>query len=541
MQLNNIIASPSFAGWTQGRPLDIDSFLYTKKGKPCHSIFTLSHLSDEERMFFVTMLLGRLLAWMRQQEGTSSLRCLLYMDEIFGYFPPSANPPAKKAMMLLLKQARAFGLGIVLSTQNPVDLDYKGLSNIGTWFIGRLQTRQDQDRVLAGISASSDAFDSQQLREKMTSMRGRTFLLSSTHRPEPILFETRWVLSYLKGPVSLYDLGKLIKSKLNNEDVVQEKIPVEVSTQASDSPPLLPVHLEQLFIPLPVPMEQVTYRPILAGNARVRFFNKSRNIDQEQDVCLQLSADQTVRLFDWEEADLCSVHPDQGLQEPQAGCSFFSVSTELVNSKNISVLKKEFADFLYHNQKLALLQVKSLKFESEPGENEEQFHQRLATFLRRKKQIEVDKIEIRFRKKQQQLQAKLEKSAGRVDKEKGDVTARGMDTALSVGLAVLGGLFGGKGLSISNASRSARGIRSAGRLMKERGDVERAEQEFARNQQALQSLALELQEKLSTVSDRFDPSQYRVETFAITPRRSDIYSVRLCLLWEPVFDFSVRS
>ncbi|NPA95440.1 MAG: ATP-binding protein, partial [Thermodesulfobacteria bacterium] len=200
MQLNNILASPSFTAWSKGNPLDIDAFLYSRSGKPCQSIFSIAHLSDEERMFFVTLLLGRLLGWMRRQQGASGLRCLLYMDEIFGFFPPNANPPAKKAMLLLLKQARAFGLGIVLSTQNPVDLDYKGLSNIGTWCVGRLQTRQDQDRVLAGI-AGSTSLDKAQLRKMLANMRGRTFLLSSTHLDEPVLFETRWVLSYLKGPL----------------------------------------------------------------------------------------------------------------------------------------------------------------------------------------------------------------------------------------------------------------------------------------------------------------------------------------------------
>ncbi len=538
MQLNNIIASPSFSGWTKGVPLQIDSFLSTKSGKARHSIFSIAHLSDEERMFFVTMLLGRLLAWMRQQEGTSGLRCLLYMDEIFGYFPPSANPPAKKAMMLLLKQARAFGLGIVLSTQNPVDLDYKGLSNIGSWFIGRLQTRQDQDRVLSGISASSESMNKKKLRELMAEMRGRTFLLSSTHRPEPVLFETRWVMSYLKGPVSLLDLGKLSDSGQPLAEPSTAVVSGEQSATAGNSIPLLPDLIEQVFVPAPVPLDKVQYRPWLVGTARVRFFNQRRNIDQEQDICLRLPAGRTAAPFIWEKAEPCPVHPGQCRPSAQADSGFFPVSSELTDAGGLRALKKDFADFLYHGKKLPLLRVPSLKLESRPGESEEQFHLRLTSLLREKKTQAGQKVEERFRKKQQQLQVRLEKALGRLDKEKGDVKARGVDTVLSFGVAIFGALFGNKGVSIATANRSARGVRSAGRLMKEKGDVQRAEQEVERCEQALQVLADELQDSLGVLADRFDPSRYPVESFAITPRRNDIFAVDLCLLWEPDFDFS---
>lgn len=150
MKLNNLLAAPGFQAWLEGEGLEIQSLFYTPAGKPRMAIFSIAHLNDAERMFFVTLLLGQLVGWMRAQSGTTSLRALLYMDEIFGYFPPVANPPSKLPLMTLLKQARAFGLGVVLATQNPVDLDYKGLANTGTWFIGRLQTERDKARVLEG-------------------------------------------------------------------------------------------------------------------------------------------------------------------------------------------------------------------------------------------------------------------------------------------------------------------------------------------------------------------------------------------------------
>ena len=155
MKLNNLLAAPGFQSWLEGEALDISQMLYTSQGKPRLAIFSIAHLNDAERMFFVTLLLSQTVGWMRAQSGTTSFRAILYMDEIFGYFPPVANPPSKLPLLTLLKQARAFGLGVVLATQNPVDLDYKGLANTGTWFIGRLQTERDKARVLEGLEGAS--------------------------------------------------------------------------------------------------------------------------------------------------------------------------------------------------------------------------------------------------------------------------------------------------------------------------------------------------------------------------------------------------
>jgi hypothetical protein len=191
MSLNNLIASPGFSVWTQGEPLDVQRLMYTPEGKPRLTILSIAHLADSERMFFVTILLNAVLAWMRTQSGTSSLRALLYMDEIFGYFPPTANPPSKLPMLTLLKQARAFGLGVVLATQNPVDLDYKGLANTGTWLIGRLQTDRDKARVLDGLESAAQGsgagFDRSELDTLLSGLGNRVFLLHNVHQPHPVL------------------------------------------------------------------------------------------------------------------------------------------------------------------------------------------------------------------------------------------------------------------------------------------------------------------------------------------------------------------
>ncbi len=209
--LNNLLASPGFQAWMEGDALDIQSLLYTSEGKPKLSILSIAHLSAAERMFFVTIFLNELISWMRKQPGTSSLRALLYMDEIFGFFPPTATPPSKLPMLTLLKQARAYGLGVVLTTQNPVDLDYKGLSNCGTWFIGKLQTERDKGRVLEGLQVASNGEINAKAFDKLLSFtKNRVFIMQSIYEDAPILFETRWTMSYLRGPLTLAQIGLLV-------------------------------------------------------------------------------------------------------------------------------------------------------------------------------------------------------------------------------------------------------------------------------------------------------------------------------------------
>src|ERR1041385_6670730 len=231
MSLNHLLASPSFASWMEGEALDIPKFLHTESGKPRHSIFSIAHLSDAERMFFVSLLLNQVLGWMRTQSGTSSLRAILYMDEIFGYFPPVANPPSKLPLLTLLKQGRAFGLGVVLATQNPVDLDYKGLANTGTWFIGRLQTERDKARVLEGLegiaAGTGQKFDKQAMEQLLAGLDKRIFLLNNVHDDAPELFETRWALSYLRGPLTRAQI-KLLMDPL--KATAASPAPVAVAT-----------------------------------------------------------------------------------------------------------------------------------------------------------------------------------------------------------------------------------------------------------------------------------------------------------------------
>ena len=217
LKFNNLLASPGFSTWMEGAPLDIQKMLYHDDGRARISIFSIAHLDDRERMFFVSLLLNQMLGWMRSQSGTTSLRAMLYMDEIYGYLPPTANPPSKKPMITILKQGRAFGLGVLLATQNPVDLDYKALSNIGTWWLGRLQTERDKMRVLDGLEGASagqsGSFDRREMEELLAGLGSRVFLMNNVHEDAAVVFHVRWVMSYLRGPMTRRQIKTLMDPK----------------------------------------------------------------------------------------------------------------------------------------------------------------------------------------------------------------------------------------------------------------------------------------------------------------------------------------
>ena len=260
MALNNLVAAPGFAAWMQGEALDVHRLLHTEQGKPRIAIVSIAHLNDAERMFVVTLLLGEVVAWMRRQSGTSSLRALLYMDEIFGYFPPTAMPPSKPPLLTLMKQARAFGLGVVLATQNPVDLDYKGLSNAGTWFIGRLQTERDKARVVEGLlSAGGDGLDKSRLESLLANLGNRVFLMRNVHNDAPVLFRTRWALSYLRGPMTLAEIARAASLSVDRSPLSAQKTPAPASAYAAGrttddakpttAKPVVPAGVAEYYLP----------------------------------------------------------------------------------------------------------------------------------------------------------------------------------------------------------------------------------------------------------------------------------------------------
>ncbi len=292
MSVNNLLSAPSFQSWLEGDPLNIKELLYTDNGKPRISIFSIAHLSDPERMFFMSIMLNEILGWMRQQSGTTSLRAVFYVDEIFGFLPPVANPPSKKPFLTLLKQGRAFGLGLVLATQNPVDLDYKSLSNSGTWFIGRLQTDRDRQRVLDGLEGAATSggkpIDRKEIGKILSNIDKRVFLLHNVHENHPVIFHTRWAMSYLRGPLTRIQIKKLTEEKTGaSTGSVNEIIKVSepVVEQEQSVQPTLPPDIEQYFLPVRGIIPQgakVIYSPHIAGDALVYFNDSRKKIDYKE-------------------------------------------------------------------------------------------------------------------------------------------------------------------------------------------------------------------------------------------------------------------
>lgn len=538
MSLNNILASPTFSSWTQGVPLDIQRILYTEEGTPRTAIFSIAHLSETERMFFVTMLLNQFIGWMRRQQGSSSLKALLYMDEIFGYFPPTANPPSKKPMLLLLKQARAFGIGVVLATQNPVDLDYKGLSNIGTWFVGRLQTRQDQDRVVDGIvGASGGELDAAKVKRLLADMKGRQFLLNSAHLEEPLLFETRWVMSYLKGPISQSDIKRLMSQKAAVTGSPENRQQEQTSSSSMDGslsvhPPVLSGSIDQLYHMQNVVRDDICFEPWLAARASLRFYNAKRNIEVVEEIDLRQYLTPDFLRPQWESAEEGSYPLDECVANAPDGSSYYPLPGALSQLKNFRSLEKDFADHLYQNRSLELLRMRGTDFESRPKESPGDFKIRFSDWLREQKEESVDKLREKYAAKQQRLEQQLGRALDRLEKEKVDVRTKTTDSIISFGVAVVGAFFGRKAISASTIGKAATGMRSVGRVAKEKSDVKRVEDDVLEIQKELEDLAIEIEEKVTEVATAYTLDNYETETFTIKPRRSDVFDVRVSLLWE---------
>ena len=351
MQMNNLLASPSFSSWLAGEPLDIKQLLHTDEDnpKPCISILSISHLSDEERMFFVTILLNEIVAWTRSQSGTSSLRAILYMDEVFGYFPPTANPPSKQPMLTLLKQARAFGLGVVLATQNPVDLDYKGLSNTGTWFLGRLQTERDKMRVLEGLEGAAAQtgiqFNRSEMEEVLAGLGKRKFLMNNVHDDHPVVFETRWVMSYLRGPLTRNQIQTLIEQSGFDPEAVESvhaksnsrpgAEPVEEQEPDLDPRQLIPADIGQAFVAPEIGIsrtDKIVYRPALIGRGRLHYVRATYKVDKwvEKTFVAHVRGDEIPPEI-WDESE--EIREKWDFENPEDGSSFGTLPADLQKSK----------------------------------------------------------------------------------------------------------------------------------------------------------------------------------------------------------------
>ncbi len=520
-RFNAVIASPSFLGWLSGESLDIQKLLYDKDGKARVAIFSIAHLDDAQRMFFVTLLLNKIIAWMRMQSGSSVLKALLYMDEIYGFFPPVKNPPSKEPMLLLLKQARAFGLGVVLSTQNPGDIDYKGLSNIGTWFIGRLQTSQDINKVIEGLSGKLDSsFSKDEIREIVSNLQKRTFFLKSAHLDDIRLFSTRWVLSYLKGPLKKDEIAKLMahkKTQLKEDDKKQE---------TKDDTFVENIILEDINERFEVDISgKNEYFATVAASVELSFVDARRGIDIQKEQELFIALDHLTSCC-WDEKEELEEPLKSFPTKRPSNAKFAHLPEFIVEDKGLKGCKRALVNELYLSEKLELYKCKRLRLESKVDESYDEFVVRVQDILNEKKDQALQKLQERYEKKIERLQEQLKKALYQVEKEKADQT----NSLISAGISIISALFGR-----SSVSKIGTAVNKSGRVLKERGDLSRAEAKVEDLKEKLQELEYELEEKIEELDEQFSLENYPIDTIFIKPKKSLIEVKEIVLLWRVIY------
>ena len=548
MRVNNLLASPGFAGWMEGEALDVGRLLYTPEGKPRIAILCIAHLSDAERMFFVTILLNEVLSWARSQPGTSSLRALLYMDEIFGYFPPSANPPSKLPMLTLLKQARAFGLGVLLATQNPVDLDYKGLSNAGTWFIGRLQTERDKMRVLDGLEGASTAsgahFDRKTLDSILSGLGNRVFLLHNVHDQAPTIFQTRWCLSYLRGPLTRLQIQELMASRKGARPMPAIAPPppaqaaVKAATMAAPPtpPPVLPPQIAQYYVGLREAAgnsQRLVYRPLVLGLARLHYVHTRSKTDVwSSQACFVPFAD-SGRDLSWHDARVVDADGLDLLSEAPAPGGHDELPVVGSNLKQYAGWSRELQTHLFQSCPLRIFHCPPLKAWSREGEREGEFRGRLTHQAREQRDLEIETIRTRYAKRFEAIQDRVRRAEDRRDRNAAQFRQQRVQTALSFGTTLLGALMGRKVTTATNIGRAASTANQAQRSAGRKAEIARAEQELTVQQERLAELEQEFQEAIKGVERRFHADELPIEAEEIAPRKSDISVREIGLVWTP--------
>ena len=553
MRLNNLLASPGFSAWLEGEPLDISRMLRAPDGRPRLSIVSIAHLSDAERMFVVTLLLGQLVSWMRTQSGSQSLRAILYMDEVFGYFPPTANPPSKTPMLTLLKQARAYGVGCVLATQNPVDLDYKGLSNCGTWLLGRLQTERDKARVIDGLESAAAGgaagLDRASLEKTLSGLDSRVFVMNNVHEDEPILLRSRWALSYLAGPLSRAQIKRLAKppaassaldvEAARNEGQLiakphAETGPVSERSSAADRP-VVPIEAAERFVPITSSIaasDRVVYRPILIGKVSAHYSNAKAGVDEWTKRVLWTPLDPDLDGPPWAGARPLAALPEME-QEPDPQATFAPLPGSAERKTSYKTWSKQLKTAVYREYPLLLWKSKKPKLISSLGEEEGAFRGRVAELEHERRDLKIEKLRKKFAPKLARLKERIDRATERVEREEEQYKDRKTQTMVSMGATVIGALFGRKLGSVGNVGRAASTMKGVSRAAREKADIGRAEARVGEYQEKLAALEADFQDALEDSEDAALDFDVEIEPLRVNAKKGDLDVERLSLVWVP--------
>ncbi len=560
VRLNNILAAPTFALWLDGMDFDIEKLLYGSNGKPRHSVFYIAHLNDAERMFFVTLLYSSIETWMRQQQGTSALRAIVYFDEVLGFVPPSSNPPSKKYILRMIKQARAFGIGQILATQNPVDLDYKGLSNAGTWFIGRLQTDQDKRRLLDGLEgASFGGLDRKAFDTLISGLRKRLFLLHNVHQKAPVLFETRWAMNYLAGPLTrnqIPELNELVGAKESLSGIRAKPAKTTSKSKAAARPaareagggagsatrPALPSGIAEYFLPNNLTLMEafkaageslpkeamsqgVVYRPALLAQADIRYLDRKYNLDfQQKRTALVMEPDRrgVVR---WEDHTTQAVDPNALEANPAPDIGFESLEAPLNDPKVIKSLENDFVDWAFRRSEITVYANTDLKLYVGPPATEGDFRKQVSEEARTQRDAEMKKSQVAFQKKLASLQKKLNKEKRELEADQSEHSQRRLE---ELGTH-LENLFGGT----RSRRRVSTSIRSHRLASQSKEDVEESVETIQQLEEEIELLAEEMDTVLDEIEERWGQIASQVKEISAAPRRSDVLLDLFGVAWVP--------
>lgn len=530
MQLNQLLAAPGFAAWLDGEPLDVDRLFFSTSGHPRVSVISIAHLDDQERMFFVSLLLNELVGWMRSQRGTSSLRALVYFDEIFGFLPPVANPPSKPPLLTLLKQARAFGLGLAVATQNPVDLDYKALSNIGTWMLGRLQTERDKARVLDGLEGASTSsgagFDRGHLDNLLSGLGKRQFILHNVHEKEPVLFETRWTMSYLRGPLGRDEVKKLAAVPGVPKVPVVPKGNVPTAVPRIQAAPTLDPSITQLFVP-----GATSYAPMLLGVGKIAYSDSKLGLDESKRVVVVTPISDGAVAVDWDHAEIADFTVEALMKAPPSGATFAELPPAAAKAKNYATWEKDFSQWLSQSQSIELFKSGHSKLLSHPDESERDFRIRTQGDAREARDAAIARVREKYASKLTTLQDRIRRAEHAMQVQSEQATGAKIGAAVSVGAAIFGALLGRKSISAANLGRATSAARGVSRISKESDDVTRATENVTVLKEQLSALETSMQTDIQNVTADWDAANEPFERVLVKPKRGGVSVQLVGLVW----------
>jgi hypothetical protein len=570
--LNNILAAPSFETWREGQPLNIGSMLYTADGRPRHNIFYLAHLSDEERMFFVTLLLSAVETWMRTQSGATTLRALLYMDEIFGYLPPLRNPPSKLPLLRMLKNARAFGLGLLLATQNPVDVDYKALSNAGTWFIGKLQTEQDKNRLLDGLESAAGGISRTIFDKLISSLGKRVFVLHNIHAKQPELLQTRWTMNFLAGPIMRNRIGELNRMANADGSVPAQAVaapvmapsirPAARSTpsqpptafiQSSNTKPPVPAWIREYFLPqnysLPeafsaaqrtmpaeVLIDGVIYRPTLIASAEVHILDRKHGVDSEITRSVLVKSPEKRGSVRWEDYPLKTEVLDSVETSPGPSTRFSSIDAPLSDVKLMTALQKDFTDWVFRNSSVKARVNQALKVFAGPDVSPAEFMKACADAAREARDAEIEKKTAQLDRQLKSLEDKLAREERELSKDEDELSHRKVEEA-GTHLENITGLFGGR----RKASRLSSSLTKRRMTQQAKADVEESIEAIKEYNRQIEEFQKRREEVVAEINDRWGRVVHEITEVTIAPKKTDVLVRLFGVAWMPHYVIKIGT